>query len=105
MMSAAKDANNAESARPALSRFAHYAPNMADAEITAQVLADDPIPSVSFAFGDDAPISLTEGPYTLSINPTLLQPGDYPLTVAAMGMATFDNLQLEDLREAAADVC
>ncbi|NUQ06459.1 MAG: VWA domain-containing protein, partial [Anaerolineae bacterium] len=51
--------------------------------LTANVLADDALTGVSFAFDDAEPVTLNQGPFTFTIDPAQFAPGSYPLTVAA----------------------
>lgn len=51
--------------------------------ITADVTADQEVSAVSFALGDQPAITIAAAPYTFTIDPAVLPPGDLPLTVAA----------------------
>ncbi|MBL8130215.1 MAG: VWA domain-containing protein [Anaerolineae bacterium] len=51
--------------------------------LTANVLADDALTGVSFAFDDAEPVTLNQGPFTFTIDPAQFAPGSYPLSVAA----------------------
>ena len=51
--------------------------------ILADVRADDAIAAVAYQLGDVDTIPLTEAPYTLTIDPETLPPGDIPLIVTA----------------------
>lgn len=53
-------------------------------EITASVLADDPVESVSFRLGDNEPIVTSADAPTITVDPANYLPGDYPLIVSAV---------------------
>ncbi len=52
-------------------------------QITPTILHDDPLTSVSFQIKDQPPVELTAEPYSFTIDPLKLVPGDYTLTVSA----------------------
>jgi VWFA-related protein len=60
------------------------APLTEPTEITATVLADDPIESVTFRFGGNEPIATDADAPTITIDPVEFPPGDYPLIVTAL---------------------
>ena len=59
------------------------APLTEPTDITATILADDPITSVTFQVDNQDQVALTEAPYVLTLDPVDYPPGNYFVTVTA----------------------